>query len=60
MNTLLLEAVDSLINEDEDKAAQCIKHILPEFSGMNTRKVFNFATYQQIVNSIDKIKIINT
>jgi len=27
---------------------------------MNTRKVFNFATYQQIVNSIDKIKIINT
>jgi len=28
MNTLLLEAVDSLINEDEDKAAQCIKQAL--------------------------------
>lgn len=28
MNTLLLEAVDSLINEDEDKAAQCIKQSL--------------------------------
>ena len=28
MNTLLLEAVDSLINEDEDKAAQCIKQEL--------------------------------
>ena len=28
MNTLLLEAVDSLINEGEDKAAQCIKQAL--------------------------------
>lgn len=28
MHTLLLEAVDSLINEDEDKAAQCIKQAL--------------------------------
>ena len=28
MNTLLLEAVDSLINEDEDEAAQCIKQAL--------------------------------
>ena len=28
MNTLLLEAVDSLINEGEDKAAQCIKQSL--------------------------------
>ena len=28
MNALLLEAVDSLINEDEDKAAQCIKQAL--------------------------------
>lgn len=28
MKTLLLEAVDSLINEDEDKAAQCIKQAL--------------------------------
>ena len=28
MNTLLLEAVDSLINEDEHKAAQCIKQAL--------------------------------
>jgi len=28
MNTLLLEAVDSLINEDEDQAAQCIKQAL--------------------------------
>lgn len=28
MNTLLLEAVNSLINEDEDKAAQCIKQAL--------------------------------
>ena len=28
MNTLLLEAVDSLINEDEDKAAQSIKQAL--------------------------------
>lgn len=28
MNTLLLEAVDSLINEGEDKAALCIKQAL--------------------------------
>ena len=28
MNTLLLEVIDSLINEDEDKAAQCIKQAL--------------------------------
>lgn len=28
MNTLLLEAVDSLINEDEDKAAESIKQAL--------------------------------
>ena len=28
MHTLLLEAVDSLINEDEDEAAQCIKQAL--------------------------------
>ena len=28
MNALLLEAVDSLINEDEDEAAQCIKQAL--------------------------------
>ena len=28
MNTLLLEAIDSLINEDEDKAAESIKQAL--------------------------------
>ena len=28
MNAFLLEAVDSLINEDEDEAAQCIKQAL--------------------------------
>ena len=26
-----------------------LNNILPEFSGMNTRKVFNFATYQQML-----------